>query len=46
MLMLISGIMFIYLIWTLMSPSKKKSEQRRFNIRKHRNKGIDDDDEE
>jgi hypothetical protein len=46
MLMLILGIMFIYLVWTLMSPSKKKPEQRRFSIRKHRNKKIDDDDEE
>ena len=32
MLMLILGMMFIYLIWTLMGgPSKKKPEQRRFS---------------
>ena len=39
--------MTIYLVWKLMSPAKqKKPEQQKFSIGKHRNKEINDDDEE
>jgi uncharacterized membrane protein SpoIIM required for sporulation len=43
---LIIGIMVIYLAWKLMTPAKKKPEQRRFSIRKHREKYKDDDDDD
>lgn len=45
---LIIGVLIIYLIWKLMVPAKKKPEQRRFSIRKHRkkNKAGDEDNDE
>jgi len=46
-IVLIISVLTIYIIWKLMSPAKpKKPEQRRFSIRKHRNKEINDEDEE
>lgn len=38
---LIIGVLIIYLFWRMMTPAKKKPEQRRFSIRKHRKKYID-----
>jgi hypothetical protein len=43
-LVLIISVLTINIVWKLMAPAKKKKpEQRRFSIRKQRNKGIDDD---
>jgi hypothetical protein len=44
MLMLIIGIMFIYLIWTMVGIPKKKTEQRKFRIRKHRKETTEDEE--
>lgn len=48
-IILIIVVLGIYLAWKLMGTgNKKRYEQRRFNIRKHRKKRIkeeDDDDE-
>ncbi len=44
-LVLIISVLTIYIVWKLLSPAKKKKpEQRRFSIRKHRNREIDDDE--
>jgi hypothetical protein len=44
-LVLIISVLTIYVVWKLMTPGKReKPEQRRFNIRKRRNKEIDDDE--
>ena len=44
-IVLIISVLSIYIVWKLMSPAKKKKpEQRRFSIRKHRNKEMDDDE--
>jgi hypothetical protein len=44
-IVLIIAVLTIYIVWKLMSPAKKKKpEQRRFSIRKHRSKEPDDDD--
>lgn len=46
-IILIIVVLAIYLVWKLMGTgNKKKHEQRRFNIRKHRRKGMDDDDKD
>ena len=39
-------VLAIYLVWKLMGTgNKKKHEQRRFSIRKHRKRELDEDDE-
>jgi uncharacterized membrane protein SpoIIM required for sporulation len=43
---LIIGVMVIYLAWKLMAPAKKKPEQKRFSIRKHRKKYKDEEDDD
>lgn len=43
---LIIGVMVIYLVWKLMTPAKKKPEQRRFSIRKHREKYKDEEEDD
>ena len=44
---LIIAVLIIYLVWKLMSTSnRKKPEQRRFSIRKHRNRKLNDEDDE
>jgi len=46
-LILVISVLTIYLVWKLMTPGKrKKTEQRRFSVRKHRFKKIGDNDEE
>jgi uncharacterized membrane-anchored protein YhcB (DUF1043 family) len=42
----IIGVLIIYLVWRLMAPAKKKPEQRRFNLRKHRKKYKDEEDDD
>lgn len=43
-LVLIISVLTFYIVWKLMSPAKKKKpEQRKFSIRKHRNKENDDE---
>ncbi len=45
-IILIVVVLAVYLVWKLMGTSqKKKPSQRRFSIRKHRNKEMADDDE-
>ena len=45
-IILIIVVLAIYLVWKLMGTgNKKKHEQRRFSIRKHRKKELDEDDE-
>jgi len=45
-IVLIIVVLAIYLVWKLMgNGNKKKHEQRRFSIRKHRRKELDEDDE-
>ena len=41
-LILVVAVLVIYIVWKLMTPAKKKPEQRRFSIRKHRLKEKDD----
>ena len=47
-IILIIAVLGIYLVWKLMGTGSKKDikKQRRFNIRKHRHKGIEEDDNE
>ncbi len=46
-IILIIVVLAIYLVWKLMGTgNKKKPEQRRFSIRKHRKKEMDDNDDE
>lgn len=46
-IILIIVALAIYLVWKLMDTgNKKKHEQRRFSIRKHRRKKMDDDDKD
>lgn len=46
-IILIIVVLAIYLVWKLMGTgNKKKNEQRRFSVRKHRNKKLRDNDEE
>ena len=46
-IILIIVVLAVYLVWKLMGTgNKKKHEQRRFNIRKHRNKESQDNDED
>lgn len=46
-IILIIVVLAIYLVWKLMGTgNKKKHEQRRFSIRKHRKKEMDDNDDE
>ena len=45
-IILIIVVLAIYLVWKLMGTgNKKKHEQRRFSIRKHRKRELDEDDE-
>jgi len=44
---LIIAVLIIYLVWKLMGTGgQKKPEQRRFSIRKHRNRKLNDEDDE
>lgn len=44
---LIIAVLIIYLVWKLMDTgNKKKPEQKRFSIRKHRSKKLNDDEED
>lgn len=44
-LVLIISVLTIYIVWKLLAPAKKKKPgQRRFSIRKQRNKEIAEDD--
>lgn len=46
-LILIIVVLGIYLVWKLMGTgNRKKYEQRRFNIGKHRRRRTDDDENE
>jgi flagellar biogenesis protein FliO len=46
-IILIIVVLAVYLVWKLMGTrNKKKHEQRRFNIRKHRNKKTEENDED
>ena len=46
-IILIIVVLAVYLVWKLMGTgNKKKHEQRRFSIRKHRKKGTDGDEDE
>jgi flagellar biogenesis protein FliO len=45
-IILIIVVLAIYLVWKLMGTrNRKKNEPRRFSIRKHRRKELDEDDE-
>jgi membrane protein implicated in regulation of membrane protease activity len=43
---LIIAVLLVYLFWRFMAPQKKKPDQRRFHIRKHRITKTGDDVEE
>lgn len=46
-IILVIAVLVVYLVWKLMGTgNKKKPAQRRFSIRKHRGKEIDDDEDE
>ncbi|HKZ66086.1 MAG TPA: hypothetical protein VJ111_07020 [Chitinophagaceae bacterium] len=46
-IILIIVVLAVYLVWKLMGTgNKKKPEQRRFNIGKHRNKETENKDDE
>lgn len=46
-IILIIVALVVYLVWKLLGTgNKKKHEQRRFKIRKHRNKETEDDEDE
>lgn len=43
----IIAVLIVYLIWKLMGTrTSKKPEQRRFNIRKHLNKKLNDEEDD
>jgi flagellar biogenesis protein FliO len=44
-IILIIVVLAVYLVWKLMGTrNRKKDEPRRFSIRKHRRKGMDDEE--
>ena len=45
-IILIIAVLIVYLVWKLIGTGKKKPEQRRFSIRKHRKKEMDDEEDE
>ncbi len=45
-IILVIAILGVYFFWKFMGPQKKKPEQRRFNIRKHREHRNSDELEE
>jgi uncharacterized membrane protein SpoIIM required for sporulation len=46
-LILLICVLTIYIVWKLLSPGEmKKNKRQRFSIRKHRSKGINDNEDE
>jgi hypothetical protein len=43
---LVIAVLLVYIFWRFVAPQKKKHEQRRFSIRKHRNTKTGNGDEE